>query len=78
MYCIPQERRNGFAIPLFKIGDRRDPKNYRGISIFNICYQIHSKTLNIELESYSEQFMTETQNGFQRDVHSQIQHFASN
>jgi len=42
------------VIPLFKKCDRRDPKNYRGISIVNIGYKMHSKILNIKLQGYSE------------------------
>jgi hypothetical protein len=47
--------------------DRRDPKNNRGISIVNTCYKIHYKILNIKLQGYSECFMTETQNWFQKE-----------
>lgn len=32
-------------IPLFKKCKIRDPKNYRGISIVNTCYKMHSKFL---------------------------------
>jgi hypothetical protein len=61
---IPNEWRNAIVIPIFKKGVRRDPKNYRGINILNTCYKICSKILNMKLQSYSEDFMTETQNGF--------------
>ena len=47
--------------------DRREPKNYRGISILNTCYKIYSKILNIKLQNHSEVFMTETQNGFRKE-----------
>jgi len=49
---------------MFKKGDGREPKNYRGISILNTCYKIYSKILNTKLQNYSEVLMTETQNGF--------------
>jgi hypothetical protein len=45
---------------------RRDPKNYRGINILNTCYKIYSEILNMKLQSYSEEFMTQTQNGFRK------------
>jgi len=64
--CIPNEWRNAVITPIFKKGDRREPKNYRGISILNTCYKIYSKILNMKLQNYSEVFMTETQNGFQK------------
>jgi len=52
--------------PIFKKDDRREPKNYRGISILNTCYKLYSKILEMKLQKYSEVFMTETQNGSQR------------
>ena len=64
--CIPNERRNAIVTPIFKKGDRREPQNYRGVSILNTCYKIHSKILNMKLQKYSEAFMTEIQNGFQK------------
>jgi hypothetical protein len=63
-------------MPIIKKGDRRDPKNYRGINILNTCYKIYSKILNMKLQSYSEEFMTGTQNRFQKDVHKKIRHSA--
>jgi len=63
---IPNEWRNAIITPIFKKGDRRKPKNYRGINILNTCYNIYSKTLNMKLQNFSEVFMTETQNGFRK------------
>ena len=62
--CIPSEWRNVIVIPLFLKGDRRDRKNYTGISILNTCYKIQNKILNMKLQTYSEQFVMETQNRF--------------
>jgi len=39
--CIPVEWGNAVITPVFKKGDRREPKNYRGISILNTCYKIY-------------------------------------
>jgi hypothetical protein len=50
--------------PYLKKGDKKDPTNYREISSLNTCYKIYSKIVNRELEKYSEQFMSEAQNGF--------------
>src|SRR5215510_11928017 len=61
---IPDEWRNAVITPIFKKGDRREPKNYRGISILNTCYKIYAKILNMKLQKYSEAFLSETQNGF--------------
>jgi hypothetical protein len=63
---IPDEWRNVVITPIFKKGDRREPQNYRGISILNACYKIYSKIFNMKLQKYSEVFMTETQNGFRK------------
>jgi len=38
---IPFEGRNAVITPIFKKGYRREPKNYRGISILNTCYKIY-------------------------------------
>jgi hypothetical protein len=65
--CIPNEWRNAVITPIFKKGDRREPKNYREISVFNTCYNLYSKILNMKLQKYSEVFMTETQNGFRKE-----------
>jgi len=64
--CIPNEWRNAVITPIFKKGDRREPKNYSGISILNTCYKLYSKILNMKLQKYSQVFMTETQNGFRK------------
>ena len=57
---IPNEWRNAVITPTFKKGDRREPKNYTGISILNTCYKTYSKILNMKLQKYSEVFMTNT------------------
>ena len=57
---------NGVITPIFKKGDRREHKNYRGISILNSSYKIYFKIFNMKLQNYSEVFMRETQNGFRK------------
>ena len=34
--CSPSYRRKGLIVSLFKKGDREDPGNYRGITLFNV------------------------------------------
>jgi len=63
---IPNKWRNAVITPIFKKGERREPQNYRGISILNTCYKIYSRILSMKLQNYSEVFMTETQNGFRK------------
>jgi hypothetical protein len=50
--CLPNEWRNAVINPIFKKGNRKEPKNYRGTSILNTCYKIYSKILNMELQKY--------------------------
>ena len=57
---IPNEWRNTVITPIFKKGDRREPKNYRRIIILNTCHKMYSKILNMKLQNYSEVFMTGT------------------
>jgi len=59
-----EEWRNAVITPIFKKGDRREPKNCRGIGILNTSCKIYSKFLNMKLQKYSELFMIETNNGF--------------
>ena len=63
---ISYEWRNAVINPIFKKGDRREHKNYRGISILNSSYKIYFKIFNMKLQNYSEVFMRETQNGFRK------------
>ena len=63
---MPNEFRNYVVIPIFQKGERRDPRNYTGISIINTWHKTYPKIHNIKLQCYSEQFMTETQNVFQK------------
>jgi hypothetical protein len=52
------------VVPIFKKGDRKDPRNYRGISLLNACYKIYAKILNGKLKTYAETFIMEPQNRF--------------
>jgi len=63
---IPNEWRNAVITPIFKKGGRREPQNYRGISILNTFYKLYPNILNMKMQKYSELFMTETQNGFRK------------
>jgi len=64
---IPNEWRNAVITPVFNKGDRKEPQNYRGISILKICYKILSKILNTKLQKHSAVSMTETQNAFRKE-----------
>lgn len=49
-YCTANECRNAAVILMSNKGDKRDPKNYGGISIVNSFYQTYSKIPNIKLQ----------------------------
>ena len=63
---IPNEWRNSVITLISKKYDRREPKNYRRVSILNTCYEMYSKILNMKPQKWSELFMTETRNGFRK------------
>jgi hypothetical protein len=65
--CIANEWRNSAVIPVFKKGERKDPKKYRGILFLDTYCKTSSKILNKKLLGYSEQFMPEIQNGFRME-----------
>jgi len=48
---IPNEWRNAVINPIFKKGERREHKNYRGISILNTCCKLYSKIINTKLQT---------------------------
>lgn len=63
---IPEDWRNAIIIPIHKKGDKRDPNNYRGISLLSTSYKVLSKVLQKRLEKYTEEIIEEHQAGFQR------------
>jgi hypothetical protein len=56
------------GLPIFKKGDRRDPKNYIGINILNACYKIWAATLKSLIWNcrVTNKNLTETQNRFRK------------
>jgi hypothetical protein len=52
---------NVILIQIFmKDGRKKDSKIYRDTNIPNTCYKIYSKIHNMELQVYSQEFITET------------------
>jgi hypothetical protein len=45
-------------IPLFKNGNKQNPKNYRGINFLNTCYKIFNKIINEKLKQCVKNFFT--------------------
>lgn len=52
--------------PVFKKGDRRKVKNYRGITLLNTGYKVLSLIILKRLERYAEETIGEYQSGFRK------------
>jgi hypothetical protein len=63
-YKVPESWKIAEVISLFKKGDRRECKNYRGISLLNTVYKIYTRIVNKRLKTISEALLEEQQNGF--------------
>lgn len=61
---MPEEWKQGLIIPIYKKGDRRDCKNYRGITLLNVIYKIFSILIYNRLVVYGEREVSEYQCGF--------------
>jgi hypothetical protein len=55
---IPDEWRNAVITPIFKKGDRRKLKNYRGISILNTCHKIYTTHSDKIITKWQKQDIT--------------------
>jgi len=75
---ISNEWRNAVLTPIFKKGDRREPQNYRGISILNTCYKIYSRILNMNCRITQKFLWQKRKMDSERDGYARIQYFASN
>lgn len=63
---IPSNWRKAEIFPIFKAGNRDNPKNYRGISLLNTSYKIYAMILTERLQEEIEEknILTEGQAGF--------------
>ncbi|VVC37111.1 Reverse transcriptase domain [Cinara cedri] len=66
---IPESWKISVLCPVYKKGDKMDPKNYRGISLLNTSYKILSNLLLNRLKSCIKEIIGEYQAGFMVDVH---------
>ena len=46
---VPRQWREGLIVNIFKKGDREDPANYRGITLFSVVGKVFCKILNNRL-----------------------------
>ena len=61
---MPEEWNTGLIVPILKKGNPRQCKNYRGITLLNICYKILTNIMLGRIKCYAEQSIGEYQNGF--------------
>ncbi len=61
---IPTDWQTAIIIPIFKKGEKRNCKNYRGISLLAIAYKLMERILLNRILSIREMFTRENQAGF--------------
>lgn len=47
---IPEDWKKAVIVPLFKKGDKEEPKNYRGISLLSTAYKLYTEVIRKRLE----------------------------
>jgi len=57
---MPDDRKIGLIVPLFKKGDKMKCENYRGIMLQNVTYKILPSVIPELLKEYSERFWEST------------------
>ena len=65
---VPRAWMRGVVVPFFKDGDRKDPGNYRGISLLSIVGKIYTMVLNERIMTFCEDegVLAEEQGGFRK------------
>jgi len=61
---IPENWGKAIITPIYKKGDKRECKNYRGISLLSIPGKVFTKVLQRRMKQYVEEAMAEEQAGF--------------
>ena len=63
---VPEQWLEGIIFPLYKQGDKRDPYNYRGISLLSVVSKIYEMVLYRRLDEWCERrgIIREEQGGF--------------
>ena len=63
---LPTDWTRGMIFPIYKDGDKKDPLNYRGITLLSIVGKVHAQILNDRMIRWSEQhkIIAEEQGGF--------------
>lgn len=63
---LPTDWTRGVIFPIYKDGDKRDPLNYRGITLLSIVGKVYAQIINDRLVKWSEKhkIIVEEQGGF--------------
>ena len=64
---MPGEWNESIILAIYKMGDKTDCNNYRGISLVPTTYKILSNILLSRLTPYSEEIIGDHQCGFRRN-----------
>lgn len=64
---LPDSMKQGLISVLYKKGDRKDPRNYRPITLLNNDYKIMMRVLTARMNKAVTQFVSRDQNGFVPD-----------
>lgn len=60
---IPEEWLLSFITPIFKEGSKKDPSNYRGISVMASMSRLFSKIITLRIENSTSTHISEEQAG---------------
>lgn len=63
---IPQEWKKGVICPIFKKGDKKETKNYRGVTLMDTAYKVYASILNEKLMREVKDKLGEGQFGFRK------------
>ena len=63
---FPEQWAEANIVPIFKKGSRRDPANYRSISLLPLCAKIFEKIVSDQLYQYAQPHLSPVQHGFIR------------
>jgi hypothetical protein len=63
---LPLDWTRGVVVPIYKDGEKRDPLNYRGITLLSIVGKVYTQIINERLMRYCEKnkILVEEQGGF--------------
>ncbi|XP_033360692.1 uncharacterized protein LOC117239310 [Bombus vosnesenskii] len=63
---IPEDWKKGVICPIYKKGDKRVAKSYRGVTLMDTAYKIYAEILDERLKAEIETKLEESQFGFKK------------